>query len=175
MELAGILNVWTRIHVSRIQISDVSLLRSRVEILMDKYIITSCRVHLNSFAHITSLFLQFAERGTSSRSSWCTLQAIRNCAGRRCIADDPMGTSSFIIPARLYNAWEILTVITAASQGFLPRPTGFRDSANYGSGMDLQCLIYYSDWAGLKAPPENYWRIKRTGWCGIGTCDFVTH
>lgn len=80
------------------------------------------------------------------------------------IADEPMGTSSFIIPARLYNAWEILTVITAASQGFLPRPAGFRDSANYGSGMDLQCLIYYLDWAGLKALLENYWRIKRTGW-----------
>lgn len=85
-----------------------------------------------------------------------------NCVEGHCIADDPMGTSSFIIPARLYNAWEILTVITAASQGFLPRPTGFRDSANYGSGMDLQCLIYYLGWAGLKAPPENYWRIKRT-------------
>lgn len=28
-------------------------------------------------------------------------------------------------------------------------------------GMDLQCLIYYSGWAGLKVPPENYHKTDR--------------
>lgn len=128
---------------------------------MGKYVIISCRIFNPARARIFLFFFAVC-RGVWSRPSRCALQALCNCAEGHCIADDPMGTS-FIIPARLYNAWEILTVITAASQGFLPRPTGFRDSANYGSGMDLQCLIYYLGWAGLKAPPENYWRIKRTG------------
>jgi len=102
---------------------------------MDKYVITACY----TFKFVRAYILFFSSR----RFRWdlCCKRA-----GGYGIADDPMGTSSFIIPARLYNAWEILTVITAASQGFLPRPTGFRDSANYGSGMDLQCLIYYSGW-----------------------------
>lgn len=121
-------------------------------------------IWLSHAAHFGAYVFFCRSKGLIERHSRCTLQAICNCAKGHCIVDDPMETSSFIIPARLYNAWEILTVITVASQGFLPRPTGFRDSANYGSGMDLQCLIYYSSWAGLKAPPENYWRIKRTGW-----------
>lgn len=108
-----------------------------------------------NFVHAYVLF------GSSEESSGalrCALKDLQRKMQRRGRSNGR--ASSFIIPVRLCNAWEILTVITVASQGFLPFSSspplsplypGFRDSANYGNGMDLQCLIYYFGLEGIKA------------------------